>query len=978
MHLLLIDGSSYIFRAYHALPPLTRKSDGLPVGAVSGFCNMLWKVLQSAHVQHTFTHIAVIFDAKGDTFRNEMYDKYKANRSAPPEDLIPQFALIRQAVAAFGVPSVELAGFEADDLMATYAREVEKLGGITTLYTSDKDMMQLIRPSVIMYDPMKDKPITEVEVLEKFGVTPAQVVHVQALMGDSTDNIPGIPGVGPKTAGQLIAEFGSVEGVITAAPQMPASKKRENILANIDNARISYQLALLKDDCPMPTPIDELVVNGTDAKTLIGFLKALDFTTLTRRVAAEYEADLTAIDAAQVDVGGWENAQPSAPVILNAAQRSEGSPASRGSTQGDSSATPQNDTAGLTSPQTFSQSRISAAASAPITREGYETITTLAQLQRWVEAITAAGVCAFDTETNALSSSQADLVGISLCYAQGKACYIPLQHRSGGDLFADSGAMADQIPLKDTIAALKPILESANILKIGQNIKYDMLLMARYGVNIYPHDDTMLISYALDSGRGIGMGMDALSKHWLGHEPLKFKDVLAKTKAANFEAVPIADATQYAAEDADVTLRLWQVFKPRLAAEGMTTVYETLERPLIPALVAMEGAGIKVNKPFLAQLSHEFGTQMAALELEIHALAGQSFNIASPKQMGDILFGTLGLKGGKKTATGAWATGADVLEELAADGSELPRRILDWRQLQKLKSTYTDALQAAINPKTGRVHTSYSLAATTTGRLSSNEPNLQNIPIRTPEGRKIREAFIAEPGNVLIAADYSQIELRILAHVAGIPALQQAFAQGLDIHAMTASKVFGVQLTGMDPMIRRKAKAINFGIIYGISAFGLANQLGCGRSEAQELITAYFAQFPGIKAYMDSTKEACKLYGYVRTIFGRTIHIPQIHSKNGAERSFAERQAINAPIQGAAADIIRRAMVRIHGALRGTSTKMLLQVHDELVFECPAESAASVMPMIQKLMIEAAHPAVQLSVPLEVDIRQGATWGQAH
>jgi len=956
-HVFLVDGSSYIFRAYHALPPLTRKADGLPVGAVSGFCNMLWKLLREADASAagvTPTHIGVIFDASSVTFRNEIYDQYKAHRPEAPEDLRPQFGLIRQAVEAFSVTAIEQQGYEADDLIATYTRQAVAAGADVTIIASDKDLMQLIQPGVVMVDTMKDKRISDPEVVEKFGVAPDKVVEVQALAGDSVDNVPGVPGIGVKTAAQLILEYGDLETLLARAGEIKQNKRRENLIEFADQARISRQLVELMQDVPVNVPLDNLAVRSLDGERAIGFLKALDFTTMTRRVSEVAQTDIDDVAPGEITIAHWE-----APAVSVDAGVSAG--------DGDT-------------PADLAESRATAVKSIEISSDNYQTVTTVEQLQAWVQEAIETGYVAVDTETTSLDAMQADLVGVSLSTAPGHACYIPLQHRSDGDLLSSGEPLGDQIPMDDALALLKTLLEHPAVLKIAQNLKYDLLVLSRYNIDVAPFDDTMLLSYALDAGRG-GNGMDELSQRWLDHAPIPFKEVAGSGKSQiTFDKVPIEKATAYAAEDADVTLRLWLILKPRLAADSLATVYERLERPMVPVLVRMERRGISVDRQILARLSGDFAQGAAALEAEIFELAGQNFNVGSPKQLGEILFDKMGLPGGKKTKTGAWSTSAQVLEDLAAEGHDLPRRIVDWRQLTKLKSTYTDALPTFIHPDTARVHTSYALASTTTGRLSSSDPNLQNIPVRTEEGRKIRTAFVADPGHKLLSADYSQIELRVLAHIADIPQLRQAFADGLDIHAMTASEMFGVPVEGMDPMVRRRAKAINFGIIYGISAFGLANQLGIGRQEARDYITKYFERFPGIQAYMENTKTFARAHGFVETIFGRRAHYPEINTNNPNHRAFNERAAINAPIQGSAADIIRRAMVRMEAALSDAklNARMLLQVHDELIFEVPDDEVEATIPVVSAVMVEAPLPAVALKVPLQVDARAADNWDEAH
>ncbi|MEE4013271.1 DNA polymerase I [Roseibium sp. FZY0029] len=978
-HLILVDGSTFIFRAYHALPPLTRKPDGLPVGAVSGFCNMLWKLLQEGLTPEEGdepTHFAVIFDHSAQTFRNEIYPEYKAHRPDPPEDLVPQFGLIREATRAFSVHCIEQEGFEADDLIATYAREAAEQGARVTIVSGDKDLMQLIGPKVGMIDTMKNKTFGEAEVFEKFGVGPDKVIEVQSLAGDSVDNVPGVPGIGLKTAALLINEFGDLETLLANADTIKQNKRRENLIEFADQARISRQLVTLKQDVPVEVPVGELSVTGIDGPKALGFLKAMGFTTLTRRVADVTGADMDAVDAADLKVPGWD--------VPDHKGRMMERPGGGDSVAAEAEKSPDGadpDTSGLLVPQTVADARAQSIRAIPVDSSAYETVTSLERLKEWCDAAFEKGYVSFDTETTSLDAMQAELVGVSLSTEPGKACYVPLGHVDGeGDLLGGGGLVEGQIPLKDALDVLKPMLEDRSVLKIAQNLKYDWLVMTRYGIDITPFDDTMLLSYTVDAGKG-GNGMDELSERWLDHKPIPFKEICGSGKSMiTFDKVTIDKATAYAAEDADVTLRLWLILKPRLASERMATVYETLERPMVPVLARMEKRGISVDRQMLSRLSGEFAQGMAGKESEIYELAGENFNIGSPKQLGDILFGKMGLPGGKKTKTGAWSTSAQVLEDLAAEGHELPSRIVSWRQLSKLKSTYTDALPGYINPETGRVHTSYALAATTTGRLSSSEPNLQNIPVRTEEGRKIRKAFIAEKGHKLISADYSQIELRVLAHMADIPQLKKAFDDGLDIHAMTASEMFGTPIEGMDPMVRRRAKAINFGIIYGISAFGLANQLGISRGEAGDYIKTYFERFPGIKDYMEATKKQVHANGYVTTIFGRKAHYPEVNTKNPNMRAFYERAAINAPIQGSAADILRRAMVRMENRLEGSKldAQMLLQVHDELIFEVPDAQVETTIPLIKDVMENACDPALKLSVPLQVDARAADNWDEAH
>ncbi|NSZ15380.1 DNA polymerase I [Agrobacterium vitis] len=987
-HLFLVDGSGFIFRAFHALPPLTRKSDGLPVGAVSGFCNMMWKLLTEARdtsVGVTPTHLAVIFDYSSKTFRKDLYPEYKANRSAPPEDLVPQFGLIRQATRAFNLPCIETEGFEADDIIATYARAAEAIGADVTIVSSDKDLMQLVTANVHMYDSMKDKQIGIPDVIEKWGVPPEKMIDLQSLTGDSTDNIPGIPGIGPKTAAQLLEEYGDLDTLLARASEIKQNKRRENILAGADLVKLSRQLVTLRTDVPLDMPLDALMLEKQDGPKLVAFLKAMEFTSLTRRVADNCECDAGAIEPATISVEWGASAR--------GPDLDAGATAQTPASGQDAGPSAQSAKAEGATPADLAAARQSAFGGQPIDRSAYVTIRDLPTLEGWIASAREAGVVAFDTETTSLDPMQADLVGVSLALQDNaaspgsatiRAAYVPLGHKTGrDDLFSDGLKLAEnQIPMDAALTALKGLLEDASVLKVAQNLKYDYLVMKRHGIVIRDFDDTMLLSYVLEAGVG-AHGMDSLSERWLGHTPIPYKEVAGSGKSlVTFDLVDIDKATAYAAEDADVTLRLWLVLKPRLAAVGLARVYERLERPLVPVLAEMEERGITIDRQILSRLSGELAQKAAAFEDEIYELAGERFNVGSPKQLGDILFGRMNLPGGSKTKTGQWSTSAQVLEDLAAQGEPLPRKIVDWRQLTKLKSTYTDALPGYVHPQTKRVHTSYSMAATTTGRLSSSEPNLQNIPVRTAEGRKIRTAFISTPGHKLLSADYSQIELRVLAHVADIPQLRQAFADGVDIHAMTASEMFGVPVDGMPSEVRRRAKAINFGIIYGISAFGLANQLSIERSEAGEYIKKYFERFPGIKDYMESTKAFVREHGYVETIFGRRAHYPEIKSSNPSMRAFNERAAINAPIQGSAADVIRRAMVQVEPALAkaglSEKTRMLLQVHDELIFEVEDEAIEAALPVIVSTMENAAMPAIAMRVPLKVDARAANNWDEAH
>ena len=931
LRLYLVDGSGFIFRAFHALPPLTRKSDGLPIGAISGFCNMLWKLLVDMKAQADApTHLAVVFDHSEKTFRSELYPQYKAHRPPPPEDLVPQFPLVRDATRAFGVHCLELPGYEADDIIAAYACKVRDLGGEVMIVSSDKDLMQLVGPQVSMLDTMKNLKIGPEQVFEKFGVAPDKVVEVQALCGDSVDNVPGAPGIGIKTAALLINEFGDLETLLARAGEIKQEKRRQTLIEYADQIRLSRQLVQLDCDTPLPSPLDDLAVTEPDPPVLGAFLAEMGLNTLARRISGGAATPSTAMPAAPAAKAPSERPAP---------------------------------------------------VHGPIDTTAYVCVRDLATLDAWIAKGRAAGVIAFDTETDALSSANAGLCGVSLAVAPGEACYIPVGHEHEGGLDFDAPADITQIPCEAVMARLKPLLEDPSVLKVAQNAKYDIAVLSRYGVNVAPIEDTMLISYVLDAGLHKSHGMDELSKRLLNHEPIPFKQVTGTGKAQkSFKHVPLEPATCYAAEDADVTLRLYHHLRPRLQHEGLLTVYETLERPMPPVLAEMENAGIRVDPDQLARLSHDFSVRMTELEAEAYRLAGRPFNLGSPKQIGEVLYQEMGLASKRTTATGAQGTDASVLEDLAAAGHELPRVLLDWRQLSKLKGTYTDNLVAAISPRTNRIHTSYSLASTTTGRLSSNDPNLQNIPIRTEEGRKIRKAFVAEPGKLLISADYSQIELRLLAHIGDIPQLKKAFAEGLDIHASTASEMFGVPIEGMPAETRRRAKAINFGIVYGISAFGLANQLSIPQDEAGAYIKTYFERFPGIRAYMDRTKQWARTQGFVTTIFGRKVNIPAVYSKSQAERAFGDRAAINAPIQGAAADIMRRAMIRMPAALKaeGLTAKMLLQVHDELVFEAPEAEAEAVIAVARRIMERAAEPAVAISVPLVVEARAAPNWDDAH
>lgn len=923
-HLHLIDGSAFIFRAFHALPPLTRKSDGLPIGAVSGFCNMLYKMVEDNKGPDAPTHVAVIFDKGSHTFRNDLYDQYKANRDEMPEDLRPQMPLTREATRAFNIACIEKEGFEADDIIATLAVQARKAGGRVTIISSDKDLMQLVGGGVEMFDAMKNKRIGVEQVEEKFGVGPDRVIDVQALAGDSVDNIPGAPGIGVKTAALLINEFGDLETLLDRAEEIKQPKRRQTLMEKRDQIELSKKLVTLDQNMELDFGLETLEVREPEAEALLGFLNQMEFRTLTKRIADQLGVEPPAL--------------PEAAPAENAVEEP-------------------NDL--------------------PFEPETYECVRDAAALQAWIDQAYGRGYVAVDTETTGLDEMRAGLVGISLSVEPGKACYIPLTHKSGEDDLFGAGTLAEgQMTLDEALAMLRPMLEDDSILKIFQNAKYDCKIFARNGVAVAPIDDTLLMSYAQNAGLH-NHGMDTLSDRYLNHTPISIKSLLGTGKSAiTFDKVPIDEAVKYAAEDADITLRLWQLFKPKLHLNRVTTVYETLERPLMPVLAKMEMSGIKVDRDTLSRMSNAFAQKMAGLEAELHELAGRPFNVQSPAQVGEILFGEMGLEGGKKTKTGQWSTPAQALEDLATE-HDFPARVLDYRQLQKLKSTYTDALQEHINPDTGRVHTSYVQSGANTGRLASTDPNLQNIPVRTEEGRRIREAFVADTGKVLVSLDYSQIELRILAHVAGIDSLKQAFRDGHDIHAMTASEMFDVPLDEMTPDIRRQAKAINFGVIYGISGFGLARNLRIPRAEAQGFIDRYFERFPGIKEYMDTTIAFAKEHGHVETLFGRKIHTPEINAK-GPHAGFAKRAAINAPIQGTAADVIRRAMIRMPEAIKGLPATMLLQVHDELIFEVDEGAVDDSVAVIREVMENAADPAVHLDVPLTVDAGQGANWAEAH
>ena len=935
-HVYLVDGSGYIFRAYHALPPLTRP-DGKPVGAVLGFTNMLLKLLRETDADH----IAVIFDAARTTFRNRIYEAYKAHRPETPEDLVPQFALVREATDAMNVARIEQTDFEADDLIAGYAKAAVRAGATVTVVSSDKDLMQLVSDKVQLLDPIKQKPIGAGEVREKFGVGPEQVIEVQALIGDSVDNVPGVPGIGVKTAAELIGVYGTLENLLKHAEEIKQPKRRQNLIEFAEQARISKKLVTLDSDVPLPLPLEALEVKPLDGKKLGAFLQEQNFRSLLNRLDGQLRAAMGNGAAAPA-------ARPAPPTT-----------APTGANGAMAVAVPEN-----------------LAAAKPV----YELVQDLPTLERWIARAQVEGTVSVAVETASSDAMRAELLGVSLAIEPGIACYIPVGHRAvveGLDL--GDGPAPRQIPRERAVERLKTLLEDSGVLKVGHNAKFALEVFRRHGIAMGPVDDTLLLSFVLEGGRH-GHDLDELAPLHFGHETIKLKDLVGSGKSQiGFAAVSLDRARNYAAEQADYALRLHRLLRPRLVAEHMVSFYETVERPLVPVVAEMERAGILVDRARLSELSTDFASRMAELEREIYNLAKHEFNLGSPKQLGEVLFDELKLAPGKKMKTGAYGTDASVLEELALE-HPLPARVLDWRQLQKLKSTYADTLIEQINPETGRIHTSYSLSGAVTGRLSSTDPNLQNIPVRTEEGRKIRRAFVAAPGHVLLSADYSQIELRLAAHVAGVEALKAAFQRGDDIHAMTASEVFGVPMKKMDPTTRRRAKAINFGIIYGISAFGLARQLQVPQGEAAAYIKAYFERFPGIRDYMERMRQLCRERGYVETIFGRRCAIPGIKDGNHARRTFAERQAINAPLQGSAADIIKRAMARVPPALAkaGLKARMLLQVHDELVFEVPTKETNEVASLVKEVMEGAVGPSHAISVPLVVETGSAQNWEEAH
>lgn len=924
-HLYLVDGSAYIFRAYHRLPPLTNVR-GEPVGAVYGYTTMLWKLADELNKADGPTHMAVVLDKAGTSFRNHLYDQYKANRPEAPEDLKPQFPMIRDATRAFSLPLIEEENVEADDMIASYTKAALAEGWKVTIVSSDKDLMQLIEPHgdsrVDMLDTMKNARMNRATVEEKFGVGPEKLGDVLGLMGDSSDNIPGVPGIGPKTASKLINEFGDIESVLAAAPEMKKSKMRDNLIEFAEQARLSRVLVTLREDCPLPDTLDSFLIQDIPDAPLREFLSHHGFNSLLRKL------------------GGDGHAEPQNPDVADSA------PAEAIAKLPDAPA---------------------------IDRSQYECVQTTDGLDQWIARATEQGVCAVDLETDSLESVTARIVGVCLATGPNQACYIPLGHASG-DMF---GETPEQIGLDEALAKLKPLLEDDAVLKVGQNLKYDMGVLAQHDIRIMPFDDTLVMSFNLDAGLH-GHGMDELSKLHLGHECISFKSLTGTgKKAIGFAEVPLDKATEYGAEDADVTLRLWEILRLRMVPERATRVYQMVDRPLVPVIAKMEETGVLVDREELSRLSATFAEEMEKLEQRIHELAGESFSIGSPKQLGEILFGKLGLKGGKKGKSGQYSTDVTVLERLAGDGEPIAQKIVDWRQLSKLKSTYTDALQEQINEKTGRVHTSYSLSGAQTGRLSSTEPNLQNIPIRTAIGRQIRQAFVAAPGHVILAADYSQIELRLAAHIADVETLKEAFANGEDIHNRTARELFGSE----DRDARARAKTINFAILYGISRWGLAKRLEVDADEAQAMIDTYFERFPGINQYISTTLQSVRETSYTETLFGRKTWFERIKSPNQAERQGSERAAINAPIQGTSADIIKRAMARMGPALLEAGlndVKMLMQVHDELVFEVPEADVDAASQVIRSVMSGAAEPAVKLSVPLDVDIGTGKSWDEAH
>ena len=926
-HIYLVDGSTYIFRAYHALPPLTRKSDGFPVGAISGFCNMLDKLIKDERENNNLTHLLVIFDASGKTFRNDIYPEYKANRSSPPEDLIPQFPIIRKATDAFNVNHVEMLGYEADDLIASYAKAAIDEKMKVTIVSSDKDLMQLVKEDVSMLDTMKNRLIQKNEVIEKFGVEPKKVIDVQSLAGDSIDNIPGVPGIGIKTAALLINEYDNLDNLLEKASNIKQNKRRESLIEFADQARLSRELVTLKEDVKLPIPIKDIEIQSFDPKKLISFLKGMEFKTLTEKKAREFNLNLEDVETEELELEFNKEKE------VETETKNE---------------------------KDFNK----------FDYKEYSTIINKNELDKWKRKITEKGYVAIDTETDSLNAIQANLIGFSLATGINEACYIPIKHDN-----ADK-----QIHIDDAIHFLKSINEDPSILKIFHNKKYDALVLDKYNIKVNSYDDTMLISYSLGSG-GTRHSLDFLAKKYMSHSAISFKEIAGSGKSQkSFNEISINEASIYAAEDADITFRLWKILRPRLMSEKISSVYETIERPLAKVIMDMEKNGVCVDEKILKELSIKFENDIKRIEKECFEIVGNEFNLGSPKQIGEILFDKLKIKGGKKTPSGAWSTDAETLNFLASSGNILPKLLLEWRGLSKLKSTYTDALPNFINKNTKRIHTSYSMSSTSTGRLSSSDPNLQNIPIKNDEGKMIRSAFIADEGYSLISADYSQIELRIIAHISDDNNLKNAFKNNIDIHSLTASEVFGVPIEDMSQDIRRKAKAINFGIIYGISPFGLSNQLDISRSEASDYIRSYFEKFPSIRDYMESTKEFAKNNGFVKTLFGRKCIIDDSGNRGPGGKAFMERAAINAPIQGTAADIIKRAMIKIPKNLKkeNLETKMIMQVHDELVFETKDSEIEKTMSIVIKEMSEAHKPVVDLSVDLKVEAASGKNWDQAH
>ena len=913
-HYYLVDGSGYIFRAYYALPPLSRKSDGLPTGAVSGFCSMLFKLLEDARSDDSKqkpTHFAVIFDSARKNFRNEIYSEYKANRTEAPEDLAPQFEYIRKSVEAFNLPSIELLNYEADDLIATYVKKINEAGAKVTVISSDKDLMQLVSKNIRLYDPMKNRVIGEKEVLEKFGVKPSQVIDVQSLAGDSSDNVPGVPGIGIKTAAELINKYKNLENLLNKASEIPQNKRRETLLSNKDKAILSKQLVTLKNDVPVKNDPNEFLIKDISKNKLYEFLREMEFNRLLSQVISFY---------GEPDNQNYKNQTPSKKI-------------------------------------------------SKINTKSYKSILKEKDLVQLIKELNEKTVIAVDTETSSLNPHEANLVGISISYAANIAYYIPLDHKNVKGL-------KKELVLKK----LKVILEDPSIKKVGQNIKYDFIIFQNNGVTLYPVDDTMLLSYTLDAGNN-RHNMDTLAELHLGHKTITYKDLVGTgKKQLNFSEVDLKAATEYAAEDADITLRLYEILSDRLVEEKLEKIYEVFEKPMISILSKLETNGIKVDDSYLKKLSKKFEDRLIKIEKKIYQVSGKNFNIGSPKQLGEIIYNELKIAKLKKTKKGSLATSAKVLEDLALTGHKFPSLVLEWRQVSKLKSTYTDALQEHINKKTKRVHTSFLLAATNTGRLASSDPNLQNIPIKTPDGKEIRKAFISDKDKILISADYNQIEMRILADLADVKELKKAFKNNQDIHALTASQVFDVPINKVTDDFRRKAKAINFGIIYGITQYGLAKQISVSNQEALDFINSYFKKFPEIRDYMKATVKTCRKKGYVTNIFGRRIHLRGINDKNFSVRSFQERAAINAPIQGSAADIIRLAMIKIDKLLEESqNAKMLLQIHDELIFECLKKDETSVIKIIKDAMVSVSSSDHHIfSIPLEVSINTGNNWGEAH